>query len=85
MLNLINAQYKLDERPVDPDCGCHCCTNFSRAYLRHLYKAGETLATQLGSLHNVHFLLNLMAQIRQALVSEGFSQLKARWLGETVG
>jgi queuine tRNA-ribosyltransferase len=84
MLNLINAQYKLDERPVDPDCGCHCCTNFSRAYLRHLYKAGETLATQLGSLHNVHFLLNLMSQIRQALVSESFSQLKARWVGATV-
>ena len=80
MLNLINARYALDERPLDEECRCYCCRNFTRAYLRHLYKAKEILATQLGSLHNVHFLLNLMAQMRAALEADTFAALKEIWV-----
>jgi queuine tRNA-ribosyltransferase len=77
----MNAKYTLDERPLDPDCRCYCCRTFSRAYLRHLYKAKELLAAQLSSLHNVHFLLNLMAQIREALDNHRLADLKAVWIG----
>ncbi len=66
-LNLKNERYKLDERPIDPGCQCPACRSFSRAYLRHLFVAGEMLAMRLAVLHNLYFYNQLMARIREAL------------------
>ncbi|MFN2138736.1 MAG: tRNA guanosine(34) transglycosylase Tgt [Candidatus Promineifilaceae bacterium] len=66
-LNLRNAQYERDERPIAADCACYTCTHFSRAYLRHLVKANEILGHMLLSTHNLHFLLTLMSDIRKAI------------------
>lgn len=79
-LSLRNARYYRDERPIDEQCGCYTCRNFSRAYLRHLVKAEEILAHQLCSVHNLHFLLELMRNIRRALGLGTFSELKANWV-----
>ncbi|MEZ4642407.1 MAG: tRNA guanosine(34) transglycosylase Tgt [Chloroflexota bacterium] len=66
-LNLRNAQYERDPAPIAADCTCYTCQHFSRAYLRHLVKANEILGHILLTTHNVHFLLDLMRQIRQAI------------------
>ncbi|MDP1534739.1 MAG: tRNA guanosine(34) transglycosylase Tgt [Rubrivivax sp.] len=66
-LKIRNARHKTDERPLDPTCGCHTCQHFSRAYLHHLDRCGEMLGPMLASLHNLHFYVNLMAEVRQAL------------------
>ena len=66
-LNIRNARYKEDERPLDALCTCFTCRTFSRAYLRHLFQNREILALRLNSLHNLHFLLQLMAQMRTAI------------------
>lgn len=66
-LNLRNAQYTRDPTPLDATCTCYTCTNFSRAYLRHLVQANEILAHILLTTHNIHFLLTLMADMRQAI------------------
>lgn len=79
-LNLTNACYIKDERPISSVCSCYTCRNHTRAYLRHLYKAGEILASQLASIHNLQFLLSLMRQIREALEQGVFAGLKARWV-----
>ena len=64
-LNVKRADLRADPRPLDPACDCHTCRRFSRAYLRHLYVSDEILGLRLLSLHNVHFLINLMSQARQ--------------------
>ena len=73
-LKLRNARHKTDERPIDESCGCHACCGgpgsgggFSRAYLHHLERCGEMLAPMLASIHNLHYYLNLMREIREAL------------------
>jgi queuine tRNA-ribosyltransferase len=66
-LKIRNARYKQDERPLDPTCTCYTCSNFSRAYLHHLDRCGEMLGPMLTSIHNLHYYLNLMAEIRQAI------------------
>ena len=62
-----NAQYRTDERPLDPGCACYTCQHHSRAYLRHLFLTGEILGLHLNTLHNVTYYLRLMAQLRQAI------------------
>lgn len=79
-LVLRHAAHARDPRPVDPDCTCYCCQNFSRGYLRHLFKSDELLAYVLGTIHNLHFMLGLMREIRASLEDGTFLQLKARWL-----
>ena len=66
-INIKNEKYKLDESPIDPQCDCPVCRNFSRSYLRHLFVAGEMLAMRLAVLHNLYFYNSLMAHIRAAL------------------
>lgn len=66
-LNIKNEKYKLDERPIEPGCGCPACRSFSRAYLRHLFKAEEMLAMRLAVMHNLWFYNTLMERIREAL------------------
>jgi queuine tRNA-ribosyltransferase len=62
-----NARHADDEGPIDPACGCYACRTFTRAYLRHLFKAGEMLGLRLNTLHNLHFYLSLMAAAREAV------------------
>lgn len=79
-LNLTNARYKTDQLPIDPNCTCLTCQTYSRAYLNHLFKAHELLAYRLTSIHNLNFVLALMKQIRVAIRSQKFSELKREWL-----
>jgi queuine tRNA-ribosyltransferase len=72
-LRLRNTRYKTDERPIDETCTCYTCKNFSRAYLHHLDKCGEMLGPMLTSIHNLHYYLNLMREVRDALDAGGFS------------
>ena len=79
-INLRNAQYAEDPRPVQEDCTCYTCRTFSRAYLRHLYKAGEISALRFGTIHNVHFLLDLMGRIRTAIAADRLDDLRDEFL-----
>ena len=73
------GRYKDDFSPLDPACSCYCCRNFTRAYLRHLFNVGEILGMRLITLHNLHFFLNLMAEVRMSLENGSFPQLRARF------
>ena len=66
-LKIRNARYKADEQPVDATCSCYTCRQFSRAYLHHLDRCGEMLGPMLNSIHNLHYYLNLMSEVRVAL------------------
>jgi len=66
-LNIKRAEFAADPRPLDENCDCYCCANFSRAYLRHLYMSGEILSAQLNSLHNLYFYHRLMDKCREAI------------------
>jgi queuine tRNA-ribosyltransferase len=76
-LNIKRAEFADDARPLDESCGCYVCGNFSRAYLRHLYMAGEILSAQLNSLHNLYFYQRLMDKCREA-IRVGRSELWAK-------
>ena len=65
-----NAKYAEDFTPLDPDCGCYACRNFTRGYIRHLFKAGEILALRLNSIHNIYFLTHMMSEMRQAIEND---------------
>jgi queuine tRNA-ribosyltransferase len=80
-LNMRNAQYAEDERPVEPGCTCYACAHFSRAYIRHLLQAGEILGLYLLSIHNLHVLLELMRRIRHSILDGSFEQLRAEYCG----
>jgi queuine tRNA-ribosyltransferase len=67
------------------DCDCYTCKNYSRAYLRHLFKSGEILSATLLSLHNIRFLTRLMERIRSALADSSFTDLKAEFLSRYYG
>ena len=69
-----HAKYKEDPAPVDAECGCYTCKHFSRAYLRHLYQAGEILFSTLATLHNLQRYLDIMRQMRQAILLGTFPQ-----------
>ncbi len=75
-LNIKNAEYAEDSRPVDDRCGCYTCRHFSRAYLRHLFQAGEMTAGTLNTLHNLHFYLDTMRRIREAIVFSTLEELR---------
>jgi len=71
-INLLNAAYTRDASPIDEDCSCYTCQHYSRAYLRHLIAAREMLSATLLSIHNLHTLIHLAAQIRQAILENRF-------------
>lgn len=81
-LNLLNAKYELDNRPIDEGCNCPACKMYTRAYIRHLFKAKEMLAMRLCVLHNLYFYNNLMAEIRNAIEEGSFKEYKERKLLE---
>jgi queuine tRNA-ribosyltransferase len=75
-LNIKNAEYAEDEGPVDAECVCYTCRNFSRAYLRHLFHAGEMTAATLNTLHNLHFYLDTMRRVREAIVFSTLEEVR---------
>lgn len=79
-LNLKNASFARDFAPIDPECTCMVCRRFTRAYLRHLYKAGEILAARLCSWHNLHFLVHLMKRTRQAIIEGRYPEFRESFL-----
>jgi len=79
-LNITRSEFARDFQPPDPDCTCYTCSNFSRAYLRHLFKAGEILAAELATIHNLFFMLELMRKIREALEGGYFKDFKQDFL-----
>jgi len=79
-LKIRNARYRDDTRPLDPDCGCHTCRHFSRAYLHHLQRAGEITGARLNTLHNLHFYLDLMAAMREAIEQDRFESWREAFL-----
>lgn len=76
VLNILNAKYERDERPLDEHCDCPTCQSFSRAYIRHLFKAKEMLAMRLSVIHNLYFYNNLLAEIRASLDNGTFGEFK---------
>lgn len=80
-INLRNATFARDDRPIDPDCDCWTCANHSRGYLRHLLTTGEQLGQQLTSIHNLRFMARLFEDMRQALAAGTFGELRRDWLG----
>ena len=79
-INIKNARYATDERPLDPACGCYTCRRHSRAYLRHLYVAGEMTSGTLNTLHNLSFYLDTMKQIRDAIAFQTFEKFRQAFL-----
>ena len=78
-LKIRNARHRSDERPIDETCSCHTCQNFSRAYLHHLDRCGEMLGPMLTSIHNLHYYLNLMQEVRDALDAGRFEAFCAQF------
>ncbi len=81
-LNLNNAKYTNDEEPIDSQCECETCKNFSRAYVHHLFKAKEMLAMRLCVIHNLYFFNNMMCEIRDALDNNNFGEYKSKKLAD---
>ncbi len=75
-LSIKQARYVEDELPIDPDCDCYVCRNYSRAYLRHLYQSNEILASVLNTTHNLYYYLHLMSQMRNAIASGDFADFR---------
>ena len=75
-VNIKKAEYTTDEGPVDPECGCMVCQTYSRSYLRHLYRAREITYFRLGTIHNLYYYLNLMKEMREAIVAGEFEAFR---------
>ncbi|NFS08114.1 tRNA guanosine(34) transglycosylase Tgt [Clostridium botulinum] len=84
-INLLNAKFELDDKPIDEGCQCPACKHYTRAYIRHLFKAKEMLAMRLCVLHNLYFYNNLMEEIRDAIDGDYFKEYKERKLKEWGG
>lgn len=79
-INILNAKYELDDSPLDAECDCPTCRNFSRAYLRHLFKSGEMLGMRLAVMHNLYFYNTLLEKIREALDSNEFNAFYRKYI-----
>lgn len=84
-LQIRNARYRNDPRPLDPECSCPTCLHVSRAYLRHLYTSGEIAAAVYATIHNVSFYLDLMAGIRHSIASNSFGEFRRSFLKQLAG
>ncbi|MEO6753186.1 MAG: tRNA guanosine(34) transglycosylase Tgt, partial [Chthoniobacteraceae bacterium] len=83
-LNLKNAEFTMDEGPIEDGCECPACRKFARGYLRHLLKANEILGLRLVTLHNLHFYLNLMRRIRAHIEGGTFAEFRRKFVSEYV-
>jgi len=75
-INIKAKIYEDDGGPLDSECGCHVCRKYSRAYLRHLYRSGEILASQLNTYHNLYYFLDLMRRMREAISQNSFAEFR---------
>ena len=75
-INISNSRYKDDTGPLEPDCRCYTCRNYSRAYLRHLYLARELLAYRLNTIHNIYYYVNFIKQMRAAIMADEFESFR---------
>ena len=73
------GEYEFDESPMDPECNCPACRRYTRAYLHHLYKAGEILGMRFGAMHNLYFYNNLVKEIREALSEGRFEEYRKQY------
>lgn len=80
-LSIKRAEFKYDSSPLDPDCNCYTCRNFSRAYLRHLFLTKEILSMRLNTIHNLHFYLKFFRDMRRAIEEERFGEFRRYWTG----
>ena len=78
-IKIKNAQYRIDLRPLDEQCGCYTCRNFSRAYLHHLHRIGEILGARLNTIHNLYYYQQLMGEIRAAIEADAFADFVTRF------
>jgi len=78
-INIKRKEFEADQGPIDPTCGCYVCRTFSRAYLRHLFRSGEILASMLNTHHNIAWYLNLMSEIRAAIAGNSFADFRHRF------
>ena len=76
-IKIKNAAHRLDTRPLDADCSCYCCTHFTRAYLHHLHRVNEILGARLNTIHNLHYYLTLMRELRAAIAGGGLAAYTA--------
>lgn len=79
-LNIKNKKFKTDKKPIDKNCTCYTCQNYSRSYVNHLFSVQEFLGPRLATIHNLQFLTNLMQKTRQAILADEFSKLKKEWI-----
>ena len=79
-INITNAEYKNKFSPVEEDCKCYTCKNYSSAYMCHLFRGKEMLAATLATIHNLHFIIHLVKDMRQAIIEERFFELKDSFL-----
>ena len=84
-INIKNARFERDFSPLDPECDCYTCRNYSRAYIRHVFKAGEMMSAMLLSNHNLHFLINMMAGMRKAIEEDRFTEFKKEFYDKYYG
>ena len=80
IININNAKYQLDEKPIDEECGCPTCRNYSRAYIRHLFKSNEMLGMRLAVIHNLYFYNNLMKEIRENIENSSFEDYRREYV-----
>jgi queuine tRNA-ribosyltransferase len=81
----MNEKFKEDFKPVEEDCRCYLCTNYTRAYLAHLFRGKEMLAATLASIHNLYFIVNLVKKIRQSILDGNFFEFKKEFLKGYLG
>lgn len=84
-IHITNNTYREDIRPVEEDCDCYTCKNYSRAYISHLFHGKEMLAGTLASIHNIHFIVNLVKKIRQSILDDKFTDFKVDFLTKYMG
>ncbi len=84
VINLKNAKYRIDKRPIDDCCDCYCCLNYSRGYLRHLIRSNEILGSMLLTWHNLHYYLNLMKKIRELIKNGEFTAFAHNFLARSL-
>ena len=81
-MHIRNARFRDDPLPVEEGCNCYTCSGYSRAYLRHLFLAGEPLAIRLATIHNLYFMESLMREIRAAIREGRLAAVMQDWVGE---
>ena len=81
VVKIRNSRYQLDTGPIDPECSCYTCNNYSRSYLRHLHQKNEMLGARLGSLHNVYYYQSLMRRMRESIETDSFEEFARSFVG----